>query len=601
MQTLFEQALFLEPETARMRWLEWRSQMETDDFDGNVVTYLPLLNDRLVRWNAEGATSDPDQVKLAGICKRGWAQNQMRFNKLADLWRMFVENGVVPLAFGGAPAWALVYQREQSIRPFASYEVLVERGHAELARRSLEAAGWSVPPYTPELTGKVLDLQQDVWLSLGYELTLRLVWRVRNVEPALTAENEGIPGRLAHDLHGTPAFVLAAEELLYDALTRPADDWISWRCDAIVLLRNHAIDWQRMQLLLEDQSEASQRLRQLQDAFTLQVPSWVFDPPSRNALQRRLRAIWVSSQHIAWKNQRPHTRGYFCRYALWRMGHGLVHRFDVHSVTTVIDADSERIGATFAEYMRYRAFFVFLTMRDIRLRYTRTWRGVLWALVQPLLPMLIFAGIFARVIRPALQQTPYWLFVLTGIAVWSFFANAVNYASTTFVVNLNLVNKIYFPRAILPIAAVTACVVDLLVAVGVLLPICYFMGFHPGLRILALPVVLFAAALLSAVVGTAAASLNVLHRDFKPLVPFLVQVGMYATPVLYPVVMVPRGWRVLAWMNPMTAVVEALRSIMFRAPLNWQGVGVSCFAAFLLALLALRLFRAVEADIAERV
>ena len=179
------------------------------------------------------------------------------------------------------------------------------------------------------------------------------------------------------------------------------------------------------------------------------------------------------------------------------------------------------VGHPFAEHMRYRAFFVFLAMRDIRLRYTRTWRGVLWALIQPLLPMLIFAGIFARVIRPQLYQVPYWLFVLTGIAVWSFFANAVNYASTTFVANLNLVNKVYFPRAILPLAAVAACVVDLLIAVGVLLPVCYFMGFHPGLRLLALPIVLFAATVLGAITGTAAASLNALHRDFSRWFPSL--------------------------------------------------------------------------------
>jgi lipopolysaccharide transport system permease protein len=599
-KAFFEEALVLEPEAAHMRWTEWRSQIETDDFDGHVVTYLPLLNDRLTRWNAEGATSDLHQVKLIGMCKRAWAQNQMRFNELADHWRMFVEGEITPLAFGGEPAWALMYQREQSVRPFASFEFLVERGQAETARRLLESSGWLLPPHTPQLTGRLLDLQQDIWFSNGYERTLRLVWRVRNVAPALAVENEGIPGRVPHDLRGIAAFTLAPEELLFDALARPVDILITWRCDAIVLLRNHEVDWQRMQVLLDGQTVAKQRLQELNEMYAAGVPWGVFDGSRHNTLYRRLHAIWVSSQHIAWKEQRPHTRGSFLRYALWRLGHGLVYHFDVHNASSVIDATSKRKGSSFAEYMRYRAFFVFLTMRDVRLRYTRTWRGILWALVQPLLPMLIFAGIFARVIRPELHQIPYWLFVLTGIAIWSFFANAVNYASMTFVANLNLVNKAYFPRAILPIAAVTACVVDLLIAVGVLLPICYFMGFHPGVRLLALPVVLLAATLLGAIVGTAAASLNVLHRDFKPLVPFLVQIGMYATPVLYPVAMVPHGWRMVAWINPMTAVIEALRSIIFKQPLNWQGVGISCFAAILLVFLALRLFHGVEADIAER-
>ena len=257
-KAFFEEALVLDSATARARWLEWRSQIETDDFDGHVVTYLPLLNDRLTRWNAESATGDPHQVKLVGMCKRAWAQNQMLFNELADLWRMFVEGKVTPLAFGGEPAWALVYQREQSVRPFASFEFLVQREDAETARRLLESFGWISPLYTPQLTGRLLDLQQDLWFSKGYERRLRLVWRIRKVPPALAAENEGIPARMPHDLRGTAAFALASEELLFDALTRPADTAISWQCDAVVLLRNREMDWQRMYLLIADNDAARQ-------------------------------------------------------------------------------------------------------------------------------------------------------------------------------------------------------------------------------------------------------------------------------------------------------------------------------------------------------
>ncbi len=147
---------------------------------------------------------------------------------------------------------------------------------------------------------------------------------------------------------------------------------------------------------------------------------------------------------------------------------------------TVIDASGESAGAKLAECWQYRTLFLFLTWRDIRLRYRQTSRGVCWALVQPLLPMLIFAALFAQVLRPELRNGPYWLFVLAGLAPWNFFANAVNYASATFVGNFNLLNKVYFPRAILPVAAVSACLVDLLVTSLVLAALSWSQGYHPS-------------------------------------------------------------------------------------------------------------------------
>jgi lipopolysaccharide transport system permease protein len=267
---------------------------------------------------------------------------------------------------------------------------------------------------------------------------------------------------------------------------------------------------------------------------------------------------------------------------------------------TVIDADQDQ-GSPPAEYRRYKTLFLFLTARDIRLRYRKTWRGVLWALIQPLLPMLIFAAIFSRVIRPELSTGPYWLFVLAGIAPWNFFANAVNYSSVTFVNNFGLLNKVYFPRAILPAAAVTACLLDLLVSSTVLIGLGWWNGYPPTLRYFLLPPAILAGVAVAGVIGLAAASLNVLYRDLKPLVPFLIQVAMYATPVLYPLAMIPAGLRRLAWIDPMTGVVEAFRAGLFGTSMDWAGEAISGLAFCVFACGAAWLFGKVEADLAERI
>jgi lipopolysaccharide transport system permease protein len=267
---------------------------------------------------------------------------------------------------------------------------------------------------------------------------------------------------------------------------------------------------------------------------------------------------------------------------------------------TVIDG-SAASGLNLAEYWQYRTLFVFLTTRDIKLRYRQTWRGVVWALVQPLLPMLIFAAIFARVLRPELPYGPYWLYVLAGLAPWNFFANAVNYASLTFVGNFNLLNKVYFPRAVLPFAAVSACLIDILVSGSVLIGVSWWQGYPPSWRLFLIPLVMLAGYAAAIAVGLAAASLTVLYRDLKPLISFLVQVWMYATPVLYPLTMIPGRWRWLAWLNPMTGVVEAFRHCLFGAAVDWIRAGLSLLAIALVGIAAVLVYGRLEADLAERV
>jgi lipopolysaccharide transport system permease protein len=268
---------------------------------------------------------------------------------------------------------------------------------------------------------------------------------------------------------------------------------------------------------------------------------------------------------------------------------------------TVIDQSGISLARKIAEYRQYRTLFVFLALRDMTLRYRQTLLGVVWAVLQPILPMLIFTVIFARVLRPETGPVPYSLFALSGLVPWMFFASAINAAGQTFATNHNLLNKVYFPRAILPGAAVAACVVDLLVGEVFLLGMLLWRGFRPSVEWLWLPVIALVTAGLALAVGLALASLMALYRDVKHVTPFLVQLWMYATPVVYPVTLLSPRFRWAVDLNPMAGVVEAGRACLFGTPVDWTLLAMSAFSGVLIATAAALLFHHLETDLAERV
>jgi lipopolysaccharide transport system permease protein len=272
-----------------------------------------------------------------------------------------------------------------------------------------------------------------------------------------------------------------------------------------------------------------------------------------------------------------------------------------HTRLTVIDQSGISPFEKIAEYRQYRTLFLFLTLRDITLRYRQTLLGVLWAVLQPILPMVIFTLVFARVLRPETGPVPYSLFALSGLVPWMFFANAINTAGSTFATNHNLLNKVYFPRAILPGAAVAACVVDLIVGEVFLLGMLLWQGYRPALEWLWLPVIALVTAGLALAVGLVLASLMALYRDVKHVFPFLVQLWMYATPVVYPIQLVPLRFRWAIDLNPMAGLVEVGRSCWFGTPVNWALLGMSALSAVLISGAAALLFHHLETDLAERV
>jgi lipopolysaccharide transport system permease protein len=267
---------------------------------------------------------------------------------------------------------------------------------------------------------------------------------------------------------------------------------------------------------------------------------------------------------------------------------------------TVIDASRGSLAGKVGEYRRFETLFLFLTLRDITLRYRQTVLGVLWAIVQPILPMAIFTIIFSRVLRPATGTIPYWLFALAGLAPWTFFANAINSAGQTFVNNHGLLNKVYFPRAVLPGAAVAASFVDWIVTGAFLTALLFWKGYWPRVQWLWLPLIALLAILLAFAVGLAIASLAAVYRDVKHVLPFLVQLWMYATPVIYPASLLPRKLQGFVGLNPMAGVVEAFRSCLFGATPDLRLLALSALSSALIAIAAVFLFHRLEADLAER-
>ncbi|HMF54723.1 MAG TPA: ABC transporter permease, partial [Pyrinomonadaceae bacterium] len=228
----------------------------------------------------------------------------------------------------------------------------------------------------------------------------------------------------------------------------------------------------------------------------------------------------------------------------------------------------------------YRELLYFLVWRDVKVRYKQTVLGAAWAILQPLLLMLIFNFFFARLGGISSGNIPYPLFAYAGLLPWTFFATAITNSGNSLVGSTNLITKVYFPRTFLPAAAVGAGLVDLAIAFGLLIIMMIYYGVGLHLSFALLPVLIVLVTLLALGVGLLMSALNVKYRDVRYALPFIIQIWMFTSPVIYPV---PERWRWLLSMNPMTGIIEGFRAALFGQPFNWLTLGVS--AAITLALL----------------
>jgi lipopolysaccharide transport system permease protein len=214
---------------------------------------------------------------------------------------------------------------------------------------------------------------------------------------------------------------------------------------------------------------------------------------------------------------------------------------------------------------RYRELFRVLAWRDLSIRYKQTVIGVLWALIRPFLTMVVFTVIFGRIAKlPTDGNAPYALMVFAGILPWTFFSTGLSEASNSLINNANLISKVYFPRLIVPIATIVVAFVDFLISFCILLMLMVWYRYAPDWRIVILPVFILLAFLASVGPSLWITALNVKYRDFRYVIPFMVQFGLYVSPVGFSSKVVPEQWRLLYSLNPMVGVIDGFRWCILR-------------------------------------
>jgi lipopolysaccharide transport system permease protein len=252
------------------------------------------------------------------------------------------------------------------------------------------------------------------------------------------------------------------------------------------------------------------------------------------------------------------------------------------------------------EFWAYRELLFFLTWRDIKVRYKQTVLGASWAILQPVLTMLVFSIIFGRLAKLPSEGIPYPIFTFTALLPWQLFSFALTSSSNSLIGSQNLITKVYFPRLIVPIASTIAGLVDFAIAFVVLLGMMIYYHITPHVAIWSLPLFLLLALASALAVGLWLSALNVKYRDIRYVVPFLAQFWMYATPVAYSSQLIPEKWRWLYSLNPMTGVVEGFRwALLGKSALDLPFLLLSAVVVLILLVSGLYYFKRVESGFAD--
>jgi lipopolysaccharide transport system permease protein len=271
-----------------------------------------------------------------------------------------------------------------------------------------------------------------------------------------------------------------------------------------------------------------------------------------------------------------------------------------NSNTTIIEPRKGWAPVDLNELWNYRELLHFLTKRDIKVRYKQTVLGGLWAIIQPVFTMVVFTFFFGRLAKMPSDGIPYPVFVYAGLLPWTYFANALSASGNSLVGSANLITKVYFPRLIVPASASLAGLLDLFVAMIVLGALMMYYQFLPGFAVFLLPVLVGLTFLCAVGAGLWLSALNVQYRDIRYVIPFLVQLWMFVSPVIYPVSMIQKEYQWLLALNPMGGVIMAYRaSLLGHVPINWSLLGISTAIILLLFISGLYYFRRMEQVFAD--
>jgi lipopolysaccharide transport system permease protein len=270
--------------------------------------------------------------------------------------------------------------------------------------------------------------------------------------------------------------------------------------------------------------------------------------------------------------------------------------------TFVIRPHHGLVAIDLGELWAYRELLWTLVWRELKVRYKQTAIGAAWAVVQPAFSMVLFAVVFGRLAQMPSDGAPYALFAFAALVPWQFFSRALTEASMSLIAQDRLVTKVYFPRMLVPTAVVLSGVADLAIALLLAVALMLYYGYPPGPAFAVLPPFILLAVLAASGISLWLAALNVEFRDVRYVLPFLTQLWLYATPVVYPSSLIPAKWRLLAALNPMCGVVEGFRwAILGTRPPDLAGLAVSVAVSLVLLVTGAAYFRRVERTMADRI
>ena len=264
-----------------------------------------------------------------------------------------------------------------------------------------------------------------------------------------------------------------------------------------------------------------------------------------------------------------------------------------------IKANRKWLAINLKEIWTYRELLYFLTWRDVRVRYKQTLLGVSWVVIQPLMTMLISTIFFGKLMRVPSDGLPYSLFVFAGLLPWMFFSKAITQSGNSLVGSANLITKVYFPRLIIPSATVLSGLVDFAVAFVLLVGLMIYYGVSLSASLLMFPVLVLLTTILALGAGMWLSALNVKYRDVAAIIPFIVQIGMFATPIYYPSSLIPEKWQWAIKLNPLTGIIENIRASLLGRPFDWLALAISVVIAFVMLTSSAYFFRRMEKSFAD--
>ncbi|MBM4272717.1 MAG: ABC transporter permease [Deltaproteobacteria bacterium] len=265
----------------------------------------------------------------------------------------------------------------------------------------------------------------------------------------------------------------------------------------------------------------------------------------------------------------------------------------------IIEPKGAWVAFQWKELWQYRELLRFLTVRDIKVRYKQTVLGGLWAILQPFMSMVVFTIFFGMLAKIPSDGLPYPIFVYTALLPWQFFSNGISNAGNSLVASSHLISKVYFPRIIIPAASLGAGLLDFLIAFSILIVMMLYYGIFPGAGIFLMPILIVGVAIAALGVGMILSAMNVAYRDFRYVIPFLVQFWLFATPVIYPASIIPENWRWLINLNPMAGLISAFRSSLLNTPIPWNDLVVSGAVITGLFILGIAYFTRMERRFAD--